>query len=63
MIQLLLGLAVLMGAGASIALYAAAKAPIGYEDFDGFHYGPENSQLQPQAASHDFHGAVPVPTR
>ena len=41
MITVLIGVMALSGAGLGVVLYAATKAPIGYEDERGFHYGPE----------------------
>lgn len=41
MITVLIGVMALSGAGLGVVLYAATKAPIGYEDEGGFHYGPE----------------------
>ena len=59
MMNLVLGLVVLLALGAIVACYAAMKAPVGYEDETGFHYGPEGAP-EPIA---DFHGAVPQPAR
>jgi hypothetical protein len=41
MIAVLIGVMTLSGVGLSVVLYAATKAPIGYEDERGFHYGSE----------------------
>jgi len=32
------------GVGLGVVLYAATKAPVGFEDERGFHYGPEVSE-------------------
>jgi hypothetical protein len=44
MIDFLLVATVLTGAGIGLSLYAAAHAPMGYEDEQGFHFGPEPMQ-------------------
>ena len=46
------------GLGLSIAMGAAAAAPVGYEDETGFHYGPEHVTAQEEVAweaSHPQH--------
>jgi hypothetical protein len=44
MITVLIGVMTLSGMGLSVVLYAATKAPLGYEDEQGFHYGAEVSE-------------------
>ena len=44
MITVLIGVMALSGAGLGVVLYAATKAPMGYEDERGFHYGPETPE-------------------
>jgi hypothetical protein len=41
MITVLIGVMAMSGVGLSVVLYAATKAPMGYEDERVFHYGPE----------------------
>jgi hypothetical protein len=58
MIPVIFGLLFLMVLGAAMAIFLARRAPVGYEDEQGFHYGPE----QPENAQ-DFPGAVGVMVR
>ena len=58
MITVLILVLALMGVGIGISLYAAAKAPVGFEDERGFHYGPEAS-----TPPREVHGGVPVLSR
>ena len=44
MITVLIGVMAMSGVGLGVVLYAATKAPMGYEDERGFHYGPENPE-------------------
>jgi hypothetical protein len=57
MMNLVLGLVLLLIAGAVFAYCAALRAAVGYEDETGFHYGPESAT----APVTDFGGAVPQP--
>ena len=41
MITVLIAVIGLSGVGLGVVLFAATKAPMGYEDGSGFHYGPE----------------------
>jgi hypothetical protein len=43
MMQVFSGIAVLVACGAAMVFYAAVKAPVGFEDESGFHFGPEAS--------------------
>ncbi len=58
MLNLILGAVLLMAAGVAFVLFAAFRAPVGYEDESGFHYGPETPE-----PVQDFHGALPMPAR
>ena len=55
MIDVVLSLVLFLAGGLGFVFFAASRAPVGYEDETGFHYGPD--QAQPE---HDFHG-TPVP--
>jgi len=44
MITVLIGVMAMSGVGLGVVLYAATKAPVGFEDERGFHYGPEVSE-------------------
>ena len=44
MITVLIAVMALSGVGLGVVLYAASKAPMGYEDGSGFHYGPETRE-------------------
>ncbi len=57
MMNFVLGLVFLLAAGAIFACYAALRAPVGYEDETGFHYGPEAAT----APVNDFGGVIPQP--
>jgi hypothetical protein len=63
MIDVLLVLFVLTGAGIGLALYAAAHAPMGYEDEQGFHFGPEPLQSLEDHESVECDDAMPELTR
>jgi hypothetical protein len=58
MVDILLGLALLMALGVGFCYLLAMRAPVGYEDETGFHYGPDHAQTQqpteafPAAAAH-----------
>ncbi len=41
MIDVALGVLALLAGGVSLELYAAARAPLGYQDEEGFHLGTE----------------------
>lgn len=41
MLSFVIGWVALVALGAGVCLFAALRAPIGYEDETGFHYGPE----------------------
>ena len=58
MMNLLLGIVALLVAGFGLCLWTAMRAPVGYEDEKGFHYGP-NGQA-PRDGSEDFAGAFPA---
>lgn len=58
MLNLLLGVVLLMAAGIAFVLYSAYRAPVGYQDEAGFHYGPETAE-----ATHELPGALPMPAR
>ena len=44
MFTVLIGIMAMSGVGLGVVLYAATKAPMGFEDERGFHYGPELSE-------------------
>ena len=48
----------LLVGGLTFALYAASRAPVGYEDETGFHFGPDT-----QAQTEDIAGAIPELSR
>ena len=56
MMHFVLCVAALMVCGIAFVIYAAAKAPIGYEDEEGFHLGPEVS-----SRPIEIEGALPQP--
>lgn len=58
MMNLLIGFLVLMAIGFGYALFAAMRAPVGYEDETGFHFGPETHD-----SAKDLHGALPAFSR
>jgi hypothetical protein len=60
MLQIGLYLLALMTGGVIVALYAASRAPKGYEDESGFHFGPETPQ---RVEAEHFPAAVPQPSR
>lgn len=58
MMNLLLGIVALLVAGFGFCLWAAMRAPVGYQDEQGFHYGPDAEN--PHTGAEDFAGAVPA---
>jgi len=58
MLQIGLTFLGLLAGGLTYALYAASRAPVGYEDATGFHYGPEA-----QTRTEDIEGAIPELSR
>jgi len=58
MITVLIAVMALSGVGLGVVLYAASRAPMGYEDGSGFHYGPETHQ-----PARDVPMGVPVLSR
>lgn len=46
----------LVAAGLILGLVATSRAPFGYQDETGFHYGPERTKAAPE-----FSGKVPEP--
>jgi hypothetical protein len=48
MLYLTLSLLLLVGGALGVALFAAARAPLGYEDEQGFHLGPPPNPPQSQ---------------
>lgn len=58
MMNLLLGIVALLVAGFGLCLWAAMRAPVGYEDERGFHYGPDAQT--PHGGNEDFAGAMPA---
>jgi hypothetical protein len=48
MLYALLALGVVMVVGVVSALWAAHRAPVGYEDETGFHYGPDHAGAKEQ---------------
>jgi hypothetical protein len=57
MTAFLLGWTGLMIVGTGVAFIAAWRAPVGFEDETGFHFGLEANAPEP---NHDFDGAVPA---
>lgn len=57
MIGIILGFTGLLMAGVAVVYHAAAHAPVGLEDEEGFHYLPEPSEAK------DIPAALPVYTR
>jgi hypothetical protein len=57
MMNVLLGLLVLLAAGFAFCIVAARRAPVGYQDQDGFHYGPD---AQPCAEPEALPDVVPA---
>jgi hypothetical protein len=53
MIDIFMALAVVMLGGVGCAWHAAMRAPVGYEDENGFHFGPSVTE-----SAHDFPAAV-----
>ena len=45
MIDVALSVLAFLAGGLTLELYAAARAPLGYEDEHGFHLGPEAHEL------------------
>lgn len=58
MIGIILGFTGLVLAGVTAVFYAAAHAPVGFENEKGFHLAPE-----PAEAPKDIPAALPVYTR
>lgn len=65
MLGVTLGLVALVAGAVAFIFFAAARAPIGYEDEGGFHLGPERFRVEPDAVepAADFHGALLPLTR
>lgn len=61
MINLVLGFITFLVAGLGLSLWAANRAPAGFEDEQGFHFGP--GAQQPCAPAEDFAGAMPAMMR
>jgi hypothetical protein len=59
MIDILLGVMALMAVGFFCALQAAKRAPVGFQDEQGFQYGPGH---QPETAEH-FPAGLPELSR
>lgn len=57
MIGIILGFTGLLMAGVAVVYHAAAHAPVGLEDEEGFHYLPDPSEAK------DIPAALPVYTR
>jgi hypothetical protein len=61
MIEILLGILAMMAAGLVVVFYAAERAPVGYEDASGFHYGPlggremVRARTEPHPQGHPAH--------
>ena len=53
MIDVTLSILALVAGGVTLELFAAARAPLGYQDDRGFHLGPEKS------ATEDFQSGNP----
>jgi hypothetical protein len=60
MLQFGLYVLLMMAGGLSVALYAASRAPKGYEDATGFHFGPETPQ---KAEAEHFPAGMPQLSR
>ena len=56
MFDILIGLALVLALGVGFCLFIATRAPVGYEDAKGFHYGPDH--LKPRAEMEEFPGAI-----
>ena len=54
MIDVTLTILALVAGGVTLELFAAARAPLGYQDERGFHLGPER-----QSQSEDLHTGNP----
>ncbi len=59
MIDFVLGSLALITGGLGYALHAADRAPLGYEDEQGFHFG----QREPEMAPEECLEVVPEPAR
>jgi hypothetical protein len=58
MVDIMLGLALLMALGMGFCYLLALRAPVGYEDERGFHYGPDHVQTRVQQPTEEFPAAV-----
>ena len=58
MLDVVLSIVALVAGGLVVELFAAARAPLGYEDESGFHFGPE-AQEKPE----ELVGAIPELSR
>ena len=50
MIDILIAVLALTAGGIGLSLYVASRAPVGYEDEQGFHLGPEPVQPREEPA-------------
>lgn len=62
MLTSLICLAAILAAGFFIEVIAASSAPVGYEDENGFHFGPESTVTSSEEEAYFAEGLVANPT-